>query len=272
VTTMPTQAQPSVSAQAVVFHRPKAGSSATEWEDGAGFDLGDPAAGRPARLMVVDGATEAYDAIRWVGQLVDSFLGREPQDGRPALTAAAMDRWFGVMQQRWLERAPAVFGSIFEERKFTQDGSFATLLGCELTDHDWTAVALGDAVLFHTRGDRLVTQFPPMAASDFGLDPDGVFTQPSQRMRMRARLGFGHGELAPGDRLYLASDALAAWIVTEAARDPAVWGRLAPFDHPHVFARFVDTERAARRLKNDDVTLLRVRLSSRPAAALLVCS
>ena len=57
-----------------------------EWEDGAGYDAGDPAAGRDARCIVVDGATEAYDSIRWVGQLVESFVGVDPAGGTPALS------------------------------------------------------------------------------------------------------------------------------------------------------------------------------------------
>jgi hypothetical protein len=32
--------------------------------------------------------------------------------------------------------APATFADVFEERKFRQDGSFATLLACEIADLD----------------------------------------------------------------------------------------------------------------------------------------
>ena len=39
---------------------------------------------------------------------------------------------------------------------------------------------LGDTVLFHVRGAGLVAQFPELAAEDFGINPDGVSTQPSQ--------------------------------------------------------------------------------------------
>ena len=132
--------------EAVAFHEPKLGSTETEWEDGAGHDPGDPAAGRSPRCIVVDGATDAYDSIPWVGQLVDSFLGIEPAGGSPALTGAAMDEWFGLMQDRWVRTAPARFANIFEERKFREDGSFATLLGCEIRGRDgprpaWAAVA-----------------------------------------------------------------------------------------------------------------------------------
>ena len=266
---------PVLSAQLVVFHRPKVGSTEVEWEDGAGFDPGDPAAGRDPRCVVVDGATEAYDSIRWVGQLVESFLGLEP-DGRPDLDGPSMDAWFRTVQRQWRDRAPAQFSSLFEERKFTDQGSFATLLGCELVGPGsrrphWAAVALGDAVLFHVRGGRLVTQFPPLTAGDFGIDPDGVSTQPAQRARMRAGLRFATGDLAAGDELFLCTDALAAWLVGAAA-DPAgaPWTRLGALEHPDGFTALVREELRAGRMKNDDLTLLRVAVSARPAEVLVL--
>jgi len=263
--------------QTVVFHLAKDGSADEEWEDGAGHDPGDPASGRNPRCIVVDGATEAYDSIRWVGQLVDSFLGIHSVGGRPALTDRAMDEWFGLMQDRWVQTAPTTFGSIFEERKFREDGSFATFLGCEIADlggprPHWRAVALGDAVLFHVRGTRVLTQFPALAAEDFGLNPDGVFTQPSARDRMRARLSHAGGPLAVGDRLFLATDAFAEWIVRASRSDAdQLWRTLGRLDHPVLFRRLVANHRHAGEMKNDDVTLMRVEITDSEPEMLGVC-
>ena len=262
------------SAQAVAFQREKDGSSPEEWEDGAGLDPGDPGSGRRPRYVVLDGATEAFDSIRWVGQLVESFLGLDGGE-RPVLDQPGMSGWFARMQQVWLDRTPATFGSFFEERKFTEQGSFATVLGCELQlDGDgptWTAVALGDAVLFHLRDGGLLEVFPPMSADDFGIDPDGISTQPSQLPRMAARLRFSTGSLADGDVLLLCTDALAAWALRSAGTGAGPWATLAALDHPAAFDDLVRTELATRRLKNDDVTMVRVQLSTDPANALLVC-
>jgi hypothetical protein len=263
--------------QVVVYHEPKAGSTEAEWEDGAGHDPGDPATGRSARCNVVDGATEAYDSIRWVGQLVDSFLGVQPSGGAPALTTRAMDEWFGLMQERWVRTAPAAFANIFEERKFREDGSFATLLGCEIDGLGgprprWSAVALGDTVLFHVRGARVLTQFPALAAGDFGINPDGVFTQPSARDRMRDRLTHARGPLAVGDRLFLATDAFAEWMVrADRAGADRLWRTLAGLDHPLLFRRIVADRRRAGEMKNDDVTLMRVEVTATDADLLVVC-
>jgi hypothetical protein len=259
--------------QMVVFHRPKRGSTAVEWEDGAGFDPGDPEVGRKPRCAVFDGATEAYDSVRWVAQLVESFLGLDHRPA-PQLDPAAMDSWFAYVQQRWVDRAPQTFASVFEERKFQQEGSFATMLGCELDLGErpcWRAVALGDAVLFHVRDGQLVEEFPSIGAGGFGIDPDGVYTQPSQLPRMRTGLRFGAGVIEPGDQLLLCTDALAAWAMRSATatRRPP-WATLAAIEHPAAFAALVSEQLSTRAMKNDDVTLLRVGVAAGPANLLVL--
>ena len=256
----------------VVFYQVKAGNTDPEWEDCAGHDSN----ARGARCIVVDGATEAYDSVRWVGQLVESFLGIDELGATPRLTRKAMDDWFRIMQDRWVANAPATFSSIFEERKFREDGSFATLLACELNDLDgpqprWIGAALGDTVLFHVRECALVTHFPDLGSDDFGLNPDGVFTQPSARERMRSRLLLANGDLAVGDHLFMATDAIAEWMVRRSLSDgPRFWRVLCELDSFDEFQRIVADRRRSGEMKNDDVTLMRVEITASDPDILVV--
>ena len=260
----------------VIFSAVKDGNEPGDWQDGAcGGVVGGPAG--PARFIVVDGATAAYDSLRWVDQLVTSFL---PEQGGPALEPAAMRAWFARMQDRWAADAPA-FESIVEERKFAEVGSFATLLGFDIYGLDgpepfWRAVALGDTVLFHVRAGRLIAAFPPMGPDDFGTLPDGVHTAPASLDRMTERLLTGGGVLEAGDFLFAATDAMAQWILRAVERDEAkVWSALTALAHPDVFARLVGDQRreqdSAKRMKNDDVTLMRLRMLAGQPAFLLAC-
>lgn len=258
-------------ARSVVFSLPKRGNTEQEWEDGAAGSPRISGTGSNPRYIVVDGATEAYDSVRWVDHLVSSFVGAEA----PELSRESMRQWFILMQQLWEAKAPART-SYIEERAFAQ-GSFATLLGCELTGlagpcPTWHAVALGDTVIFHVRDGRLLTHFPKLAADDFGLNPDGVHTNPAHLENMLHNLDFARGELIPGDLLFLSTDAFAQWIVRFMQHDSQkVWDVLGRIDHPLSFERLVNDQRDVGEMKNDDVTLLRVHLVANAPTFLVTC-
>lgn len=256
-------------ARAVVFSAPKRGNTEKELEDcAASRDL---THGDEPRYIVVDGATEAYDSVRWADHLVSSFVGV----AAPQLTSGSMRRWFAEMQTFWQAEAPARV-SYIEERAFAQ-GSFATLLGCELVGltsdrPTWHAAALGDTVLFHVRNGRLLTHFPELQASDFGRNPDGVHTSPTCLDNMVDKLSFAVGDLQVDDLLFLATDAFAEWMVRVDQNDEEkLWNVLRRLDHPLSFERLVNDQRDAGRMRNDDVTLLRVCLAREEPKFLVLC-
>lgn len=261
--------------EAVIYQLAKAGNAERDWEDGAGFDVGDPATGRPARFVVSDGATDAYDSIRWAHQLVTSLLGESGGD-IPALTREEMVDWLRQMQERWVRETPSQ-SSWFEATRL-QDGSFATLLACQLDGlgegrSTWSAVALGDAVLFHVRDGVLHEHFPPIEVGGFGTNPDGAYTRPDQLGVMRDRIALRSGRgLRQGDRLFLATDAMADWMLRESVRDGArLWRELGSLEHPDSLRHLVDRAREAGDMKNDDVTLVRVDLVRSEPVVLGVC-
>ena len=274
--------------QMVTFSTAKDGNAPSEWQDGASGGVIPDGTGAPhrARFIVLDGATTAYDPVRWVDQLVRSFApqtdGTDGDAGArgPRLEPAAMRAWFAEMQDRWAKDVRD-FDSIIEERKFAEVGSFATLLGFEIYGLDgpepyWRAVALGDTVLFHVRAAQLLATFPPMGPEDFGTLPDGVHTSPASLDKMTERLLLGGGVLEAGDFLFAATDAMAQWILRTIQRGEAkVWDTLTTLAHPDVFARLVADQRreqdGSKRMKNDDVTLMRLRMLDSQPAYLLAC-
>jgi hypothetical protein len=74
-----------------------------------------------------------------------------------------------------------------------------------------------------------------------------------------------HGAWREGDLLFLTTDALAAWFLGGVERETAPWrdlNTLAAADGG-AFARWADGERAGGRLRNDDLTLVRVEVGPR---------
>jgi hypothetical protein len=65
-----------------------------------------------------------------------------------------------------------------------------------------------------------------------------------------------------GDAFYLATDALAHWFLAEHERGHKPWTTLAGVAASRTLDTFVAEARAARALKNDDVTLVAVDMVS----------
>ena len=103
-----------------------------------------------------------------------------------------------------------------------------------------------------------------------------IIMLPASLERMTERLLTGGGALEPGDFLFAATDAMAQWILRTIERGEAkVWDTLTTLAHPDVFARLIEDQRreqdSAKRMKNDDVTLMRLRMLAGQPAYLLAC-
>jgi hypothetical protein len=271
--------------QMVVYSEAKAGYKDTDWQDCAygGMIGGQNGHVAGARYIVLDGATGSYDPVRWVDQLATSFIPPPNAPAGPVFQQRKMGDWFEQMQKLWVKNTPPL--DPIEDKKNTEVGSFATLLGLEVLGLDgpepyWRAVALGDTVLFHVRDDKLQSNFPPMGPRDFTTNPDGVRTKQSYLQQMEDRLLLSSGVLDVGDLIFIATDAMAEWILKAVHRDQRreeqkVWRTLAGLVHPNVFADFVADQRkeadAAKRMKDDDVTLMRLRILANQPSLLLAC-
>jgi hypothetical protein len=219
------------------FVAPKDGHTADECEDA--WACNNPA----RRFAVADGASESIYAGEWARHLCDAYVADSTADG--------IGPWLGIAQKRWRALVHGLPAPWHVAEKL-DDGAFATFLGLRVEPGGhWHAVAAGDTCLFLSRGDELKLAFPVRAAAEFGTRPELI----SSRHRGRVRAVTAHGDLMDGDRLWLMTDALAAWFLAEREAGSAPWreldGRTADD-----FAAWVAGRRADGRLKNDDVTLV----------------
>ena len=89
---------------------------------------------------------------------------------------------------------------------------------------------------------------------------------------MTEQLLFRQGRMAPGDMIFVATDAFAKWMITcVESGDRALWPMLGGLVHPVVFSQLVSERRRDKTMKDDDVTLMRIRLLSQPASTVVVC-
>ena len=249
----------SIHVQVRHFILPKGGSAPEECEDAVAFDAG------ALRFAVADGATEAFDARRWAARLAAEWVGAV----RAPLTAAEFGPWL-ERQGEWLEAS-------WEGRKLSwyaeekrRSGAFAAFVGLRLAAEgrgvNWRALALGDSCLLQRRGRGLAAAFPVSGPEAFGSSPPLVPSSGKLREAALARLVTAEGRAEPGDAFLLVTDALAAWYFEALARGGSAADEfdslLAASDNVSL-SELVRRERAAARMKDDDVAALRIRVDSR---------
>lgn len=240
---------------------PKAGNRDDEYEDAAWPERSLTTTQAVVRCAVADGATESAFAGMWARQLARAY-------GRGAFDADGWKHGLAHEQTAWQAAVAAKPLSWYAEEK-ARSGAFAALLGVTFGEEisndsgnirPWQALAVGDCALFQVRGDALLTSFPVVDAAFFTSRPLLIGSAPHSNTTLTEYVRRASGDLQPGDRLYLVSDALGLWWMQAAERGATPWSQLdgALAQRRRSFGGWIDSLRRAGQMRNDDVTLLRV--------------
>ncbi len=257
-----------------VIREPKAGSSKSEYEDACAVPADEGASAvAGCTVAVADGASESLLAGAWAGMLAKSVSAAAGRDLDAAVLAervcAAAARWPAYLSRYVRRRERAGRPVAWYEQPKLEQGAYATVLGVSFRrDSDsgpvycgggaWSAAALGDSCGFQVRGSRLAAAFPLESAEQFDSTPHLAGTRDPDRDLIKLRTVTRHGTWLPGDVFYLATDAAAQWFLAEDEANRRPWRQIdEAFDAP---GAWLDELRAQRRIRNDDVTIVRCRL------------
>jgi hypothetical protein len=231
------------------FSVPRQGHSAVEYEDACAANVAQ------GRFAIADGATESAFAGLWARLLVEEFVSTT------AANPWNWADWLPALQTRWeteVGQQPLPWYGEIQR----QQGAFATFLGVSVQPPCWQALAVGDSCVFQIRGGSMRCAFPVARAHDFSDSPWLVGSRSFSAATMASREHRLQGDFASGDRLWLMTDALAHWFMHLAEAGQRPWELLEPLlqlsDAPERFANWIAALRAARQIRNDDVTLLGV--------------
>lgn len=234
-----------------VLHHPKSSHLETEWEDAAAYSE------KRGVVAVADGAATSYRAAQWSSKLVESFVTADV-----SMNVIGVQSWVAGLGDAFQDRAVDVAdGASWYASDASRRGAFATFCGLRLdsgTGPGYTAVHVGDACLFHARGDELLAAnhddpslFDSMPELLSSADYDGSRGADAAR--------FSRGEVAAGDVLFLTTDALGAAMLRLANGGQPVWRFFAQVGQ-QAFGPLVEAMRQSLVMEDDDVTLMRVRV------------
>ncbi|MEI8374269.1 MAG: hypothetical protein WCJ35_15710 [Planctomycetota bacterium] len=271
------------------FWLARRGNSSAEYEDAS---AGNDAAGRYA---VADGATESCFAGLWARLLVEGFVNGAACEAEPWIASlpALQEQWDADVRGRnlpWYAEPSVKQGAFATFLGFMLTDSPLPYSGegpGVRASYHWQAIAVGDTCLFHTRGTALLRAFPLEYSNQFDNAPKLVGSRMfAQDIRNRQKL-WADGQGQPGDRLWTMTDALAHWCLAEHEAGGNPWSEMESLLPPspvpgrgaggegvnlpspsgrgaggegNSFTQWIEGLRDSGRLRNDDVTLLAIRL------------
>ena len=272
---------------------PKRGSTSEQCEDAIELSAGPGQDRRTVDTIVAvvcDGASESILAGTWAGQLAARVV--QEAASRPGLAAqrgglaqaicAAAWAWADWSEVYVADRIAAGRPIAWYEQPKLDQGAFATVLAVELVatrrgrhagddmmvvadtvseprEWSWYAAALGDTCLFHVRDERLISAFPLDDVAGFGVSPALAGSRNRDMDQLAAHTALASGSCRPGDQVFLATDALAAWFLAEYGRGARPWWQLRDFaGRNEEFAPWIEQERTGHRMRNDDVALVHI--------------
>lgn len=236
---------------------PKRGSTDAEYEDA--FSIAEDR----FRFAVADGATETSFSGVWAKQLVRAFTNRK-------LSIPIVLDELKPLQSRWekiVHRHPLPW---YAEEK-ASSGAFAAFIGLEfvqeesdaITKRTWRAVAAGDSCLVQVTGDE-VFGFPLTDSGSFSSRPNLLSSSAMSNGSAGELLLHCSGSWGCEDVFFLMTDALACWFFREREQGNRPWNLLRDLDTSAQvsFEKLVADLRSEGRMKNDDVTLVRIHVLS----------
>ena len=204
------------------------------------------------KFAVSDGATESSFSKEWSDLLVSAYKDKPFEISRLADTLNAISF-------SWQSMATAIELPWYAEQK-AETGAFATFLGLTINREEniYTAVAIGDCTLFQIRNDETIFTFPVTTIEEFGNTPNLFASNQQYQTEIEKTVTYYNGSIQTNDLIVIATDALAAWIFKEKDASEKPWNHLSNILNQGVedFEIWLNNQRKAGEIKNDDVTLI----------------
>lgn len=218
-----------------------------------------------ARLALSDGASESAFSREWARILTEQFVKSTPD--LSAFDGNGMSTWLESCAEEWTLGLPPRDRIPWHGQAKARAGAFATFLGVTVSPvrhhsgtYPWQAVAIGDSCMFIVRDDALELSFPLASAGEFNNAPGLVCSNPANNGQIESHLRQVSGECRSGDTILLASDAVAAWILRECEAGGRPWDQFGPLDSSQKWDAWVQARREERSMRDDDATLMIVRI------------
>lgn len=205
------------------------------------------------RLALCDGASESFDSKLWADLLARRFI--DDPEVNPDWVASVLAEYSAAhdfQSMSWSKQAAY------------ERGSFATLVGVEYFDEHYAVeiLAIGDSIALLADGCKLIQGWPFEDPERFKERPTLLATIAGHNdfiglggfWTSHGRIFHLEGLVAP--RLLCMTDALGEWALKEALSGGPGFAELLSMQSEEQLSELVVRERAEKRMRIDDSTLL----------------
>lgn len=207
------------------------------------------------RLALSDGASESFDSKTWARIVTHQFVDD------PALNPS----WLDNCVRRYIDQFDLQALSWSKQASFNR-GSYATLLGAEVFPEKQAidVIAVGDTICAFIEDEALIATFPYDQYEQFQQRPEIFSTIPSNNAFVSGSDFYAkHFRTFPvrpncKTSLLCMTDALGEWALRSHADGVPKWSLLLAISTTSELEELVEVERAAKRMRTDDVTLLHI--------------
>ncbi len=240
------------------FTIPKVGEQKSDIEDAYSFSSD------RSVVAIADGTSTSFLAGKWAKLLVEHFC--LPNESSIDEIYRRWEEWLRPVQQKWRQHYLKIKTDKtipWNAKGGDKDHGSATFVGLKLQppsqagEKIWEALAVGDSCLFQIKAnsDKLIA-FPLDKSEQFTTVTKCFHSLPDYKSHQPV---YTNGSYDPGDIFLLATDALAEWILNDYQIRSDRWRDLISVDEEG-FINLINQLRGDRLIKDDDTTLLRLKV------------
>lgn len=218
-------------------------------------------------LAISDGATQTSFSNLWANLLVNEVVAERK--------TPSFKNLYDIIQNAGLKWQSEIstYNLPWHAEEKVKNGAFSSLLWIRLRFPDISkgsvgrikSLAVGDSNLFIFRDDRLHLSFPIKKAEDFGNAPILISSLSSKNKILIDSVFFLEESILPGDELFVATDALAAFLLRRLEEDSSAYTQIKEdiilkANQNTLLETWTQVLRDTGQLKNDDTTFAWIKI------------
>lgn len=248
------------------FSFSKIGNNEEENEDSF-YPIEEAFDGNQFTISIADGASEGAFSSKWSKILTETCVKKNGLIATPEFLDESQNI-FEVWKKDYIKkRIDSKNPLLWYEEMSLSSGAYSTLLGITFyhnkdASNIWESHAIGDSCLIQIRDEKVSTIFPILESIEFNNNPILISSIKDYNRETLKKIKNITYNWKYTDTFFLMTDAIAQWFYKEFEQDKKPWLLLNQLIDKNSLELYewIKGQINEKKLKNDDITLIRLNL------------